>query len=375
MAGGVSAATINKVSVVKVSEQSIREVLASVTLPEDLGVMDSSNSYVRKLRIQGAKVSIELLFYFPVSRIEPGIIEAFGSAVMAIPGVDTVDVTIQTKIQARAVQSGVTRNPSVKNIIAIGSGKGGVGKSTTTVNLALALMQEGAKVGILDADIYGPNQPFMLGATEKPEITPIKQFKPVDRYGIQSMSIGYLVNEKTPMVWRGPMVSGALQQLFRDTLWGELDYLLVDLPPGTGDIQLTLAKKIPVSGAVIVTTPQDVALQDAQKAFEMFNKVNIKTLGVVENMVTHVCTQCGHEEAIFGADGASEFCHNNSLPLLGQLPLALQIRQDISQGKPSVIADPDSAIANRYRMIARKMAATLAQQPKDYSEKFNVVVE
>jgi ATP-binding protein involved in chromosome partitioning len=262
----------------------------------------------------------------------------------------------------------------IKNIIAIASGKGGVGKSTTAVNLALALTLDGARVGILDADIYGPNQPQMLGATERPE-TKDKKLQPVIRYGIQSMSIGYLVDPDSAMIWRGPMVSTALQQLLNDTQWDNLDYLIMDLPPGTGDIQLTMAQKIPVSGAIIVTTPQDIALLDARKAIAMFRKVNVPVLGVVENMSGHVCSQCGHHEAIFGSGGGERLAHQYEVELLGSLPLDMRIREQADGGKPTVIAEPESKLSQTYRSIAQKAVDKLAQIKKRASRFPKIVVE
>lgn len=264
-------------------------------------------------------------------------------------------------------QSGPKKIPNVKRVIAIASGKGGVGKSTTTSNIALALAAKGLRVGILDADIYGPNQPHMLGIKEKPVVTADKKFQPIESHGIQSMSIGYLVDMNTPTIWRGPMVSGALQQLLRDTLWENLDYLLIDLPPGTGDIQLTLVKKVPVDGAIIITTPQDIALLDARKGLEMFKRVDVPVLGIVENMSIHMCSACGHEEAIFGSKGAEKMAQECEVPLLGRLPLALAIRTCADNGKPLVISEPDSKIAQEYCAIARKILAqvsTLAKKTK-----------
>lgn len=278
------------------------------------------------------------------------------------------------QVVSHAVQPGLKPLPQIKNIIAVASGKGGVGKSTTAVNLALALAEH-AKVGILDADIYGPNQPQMLGATEKPE-TIDKKLQPVVRYGIQSMSIGYLIDSDTPMIWRGPMVTTALQQLLNDTNWQNLDYLIIDLPPGTGDIQLTLSQKIPVSGAVIVTTPQDIALLDARKAIAMFRKVNVPVLGVIENMSTHICSQCGHEEAIFGSGGGEQLAKQYEVELLGRLPLDKRIREQADNGKPTVVAEPDSKISHLYREIAKHLLLKLAAQPKNYASKFpNIVVQ
>lgn len=271
---------------------------------------------------------------------------------------------------------GSNKIPNVKNIIAIASGKGGVGKSTTAVNLALALQAEGWRAGILDADIYGPSVPLMLGIQARPEIQEQKKMLPVIGHGIQSMSIGYLIDENTPMIWRGPMVSGALQQLLNDTLWDNLDYLIIDLPPGTGDIQLTLAQKIPVTGAVIVTTPQDLALLDARRAYEMFRKVNVPVLGVVENMSLHVCSQCGHVEPIFGEGGGQEMASQYGISFLGALPLDLHIREQTDSGKPTVISDPDSENAKLYRQIARTLVEKLSLQgPLDSSNFPKIVIQ
>lgn len=256
--------------------------------------------------------------------------------------------------------------PNVKKIIAVASGKGGVGKSTTAVNLALALAAEGARVGILDADIYGPSQPHMLGVGQRrPDVVGEQgrqQMVPIIAQGIQSMSMGYLVTEETPMLWRGPMATGALQQLLMQTRWDNLDYLVIDMPPGTGDIQITLAQKVSVTGAVIVTTPQDIALLDAKKGIEMFRKVNVPVLGVIENMAIHICSNCGHEEHIFGEGGGERIARDYQSELLGALPLDLSIRTGTDEGKPSVAADPESAISQKYRAIARKLMAKVQQQ-------------
>mgnify|MGYP001146974596 CR=1 FL=1 len=259
------------------------------------------------------------------------------------------------------VQEGLA---GIKHIIAVASGKGGVGKSTTSVNLALALAQQGNKVGIVDADIYGPSLQMMLGVAEgtRPEILEQKFFVPVEALGVKSMTMGYLVTEQTPVVWRGPMATGALMQLLNQTLWGELDYLVVDMPPGTGDIQLTLAQQAKLSGAVIVTTPQDIALLDARKAIEMFHKVNIPVLGVVENMAVHSCSQCGHQEHIFGEGGGQKVASEYKTEVLGALPLSLDIRQQADAGKPSVISSPEGDAAMAYGQIATKVAALLAGQ-------------
>ena len=268
------------------------------------------------------------------------------------------------RIHSHAVQSGLTPIARVRNAIAVGSGKGGVGKSTTAVNLALALHLDGAKVGILDADVYGPSIPTMLGLSGKPESPDNKSIEPMRAFGIETMSIGFLVEADTPIIWRGPMATSALTQLFTDTLWGDLDYLLIDLPPGTGDIQLTLAQKIPVAGAVIVTTPQDIATLDAKKALKMFQKVEVPVLGIVENMALHVCSNCGHEEHLFGEGGGQRMAAQYGVPLLGSLPLDIAIREQGDAGRPVVIAAPESTVALAYRQTARAMAAQLALRPR-----------
>ena len=267
-------------------------------------------------------------------------------------------------IAVHAVQPGLSPNPRVRNVVAVGSGKGGVGKSTTAVNLALSLKAEGARVGILDADVYGPSIPAMLGLSGKPESPDNKSIEPMRAFGIEAMSIGFLVEAETPMIWRGPMATSALTQLFNDTLWGDLDYLLVDLPPGTGDIQLTLAQKIPVAGAVIVTTPQDIATLDARKALKMFEKVEVAVLGIVENMALHVCSSCGHQEHLFGEGGGLRMAEQYGVPLLGSLPLDIAIREQGDAGQPVVVAAPDSAVAQAYRQTARALAAQLALRPR-----------
>ena len=289
---------------------------------------------------------------------------------------DDVTLTIDWKVTKHKVQQGVKGISNVKNIIAVASGKGGVGKSTTSVNLALALAAEGAKVGILDADIYGPSQPRMLGTSQRPESIDGKRIEAIESYGLQCMSIGFLIDEEEPMIWRGPMVTQALEQMLNDTNWKDLDYLVIDLPPGTGDIQLTLSQKVPVSGAVIVTTPQDIALLDARKALKMFEKVNVPVMGIIENMSTHICSECGHEEHIFGAGGGDKMAKQYGVELLGDLPLDIVIREDADSGHPTVVSNPDGKIGMAYRTIARRLAARLAKQGKDYSSAFpNIVIK
>jgi ATP-binding protein involved in chromosome partitioning len=291
-------------------------------------------------------------------------------------GISAVSVNVAWRVYAHKVQKDLTPLPNVKNIIAIASGKGGVGKSTTAVNLALALMAEGAKVGILDADIYGPSIPRMLGLSGKPDSKDGHTIEPKVNYGLQAMSIGFLIEEDTPMIWRGPMVTQALTQLLNETNWVDLDYLIIDLPPGTGDIQLTLCQKVPVSGAVIVTTPQDIALLDARKGLKMFEKVDVPVLGIVENMSTHICTKCGHEEHIFGAGGGARMAEQYQVPLLGSLPLAIGIREQADGGTPTVAVDPSSAISQIYRGIARNVAAKLSLHTRNKSIQFpNIVIQ
>ncbi|MDO8954237.1 MAG: iron-sulfur cluster carrier protein ApbC [Gammaproteobacteria bacterium] len=332
---------------------------------------------LKKIAFENNKLLIELEFGFPVEsfaeHIRQGII-AFIHADTALCEL-SIDISIRWKVTAHQVQTGLKSIPSIKNIVAIASGKGGVGKSTVCANLALALAAEGAKVGILDADIYGPSQPHILGSSETPKHEN-KRLIPVECYGLQTMSIGYLVDADNAMIWRGPMVSSALQQLLNDTNWQDLDYLFIDLPPGTGDIQLTLSQKVPVSGAVVITTPQDLSLIDVKRALAMFAKVKVPVLGIIENMSTHICGNCGHQEAIFGSGGGQEMASQFRTPLLGKLPLDGRIREDADNGKPTVVADPDGAITNQYRDIARKLSALLSLQSKNYANKFpNIIIE
>ncbi len=335
-----------------------------------------SSKSARNIKINGTEVSLDIVLGYPAKSVMAEVQELVKNTLLALPGVSEVRLKVSSRIVAHKAQQGVTLLPNVKNIIAVASGKGGVGKSTTSVNLALALAAEGATVGLLDADIYGPSQPQMLGISGRPESTDGKTMDPMLAHGIQAMSIGFLIDPDTPMVWRGPMVTGALEQLLRDTKWRDLDYLVIDLPPGTGDIQLTLAQKIPVTGAIIVTTPQDIALLDARKGLKMFEKVNIPILGIVENMSTHICSQCGHEEAIFGSGGGATMCQDYQLDLLGSLPLDINIRRQSDGGNPSVLADPNSKIAAIYKKIARTAAAKIANSSLDHSTKFpNIVIQ
>ncbi len=329
------------------------------------------------IHLEAGDAEISLTLGYPAEGVAEELAGAVNEAVSSIDGVDSVAVNIDWAIPARGGANTGGEIPGVKNIIAVASGKGGVGKSTTAVNLALALAAEGARVGILDADIYGPSQPKMLGVGQRrPEVieVEVKQMMvPIEAHGIQSISMGYLVTEQTPMVWRGPMVSGALQQLLTQTHWDNVDYLIVDMPPGTGDIQLTLSQKVPVTGAVIVTTPQDIALLDAQKGIEMFRKVKVPVLGVIENMAVHICSNCGHEEHIFGAGGGDRIARDYDNRLLGSLPLDLSIRETTDGGTPTVADDPESEISQRYRTIARALGASLWQGEATKGPEISVV--
>lgn len=322
----------------------------------------------------GSRIEIE--FGVPVGGVRDELLEKLRAAASDV-GVATLDIELTQRIAAHGVQRNLKPLPEVSNIIAVASGKGGVGKSTTAVNIALALKADGAEVGILDADIYGPSQPLMLGLTgQRPTSEDGKTMNPLAAHGLQVMSIGFLIDPDQPMVWRGPMVTSALNQLLNQTRWSNLDYLIVDMPPGTGDIQLTLSQQVPVSGAVIVTTPQDIALLDAKKGLQMFRKVSVPVLGIVENMSTHVCSHCGHEEALFGSGGGTRMAQEYGVTLLGQLPLDIRIREQTDSGTPTVVADPSSPQAAAYRATTRRIAAALATRNKDYSRKFpNIVVE
>ncbi|MFM2320069.1 MAG: iron-sulfur cluster carrier protein ApbC [Pseudomonadota bacterium] len=327
---------------------------------------------VKELTVAGDQVTLKLVQGYPAGTYKDEL-QAEVIASLKQLGASFVSMQFDTVINAHAVQKTVKRHDGIKNIIAVASGKGGVGKSTTAVNLALALLADGAKVGILDADIYGPSQPRMLGISGQPVSDDGRSLQPMRNYGLKAMSIGFLIEEDTPMIWRGPMVTQALEQLLNDTQWGDLDYLVIDLPPGTGDIQLTLSQKIPVSGAIIVTTPQDIALLDARKGLKMFEKVEVPILGVVENMSMHVCSNCGQVEHIFGSGGGESMAEQYHIAYLGGLPLDIQIREQADSGRPTVVADPQGKIAGLYHEIARKASARLARQAKDYSAKFPTI--
>src|SRR6476660_8638652 len=342
------------------SEAAVQDALRQLVDPntgKDFVATRSS----RNIKVAGEDVSLDIELGYPgKSQFEP--IRRQVAQALRQAGARNVAINVTSKVVAHAVQRGVKLVPGIKNIIAVASGKGGVGKSTTAVNLALALSAEGASVGILDADIYGPSQPMMLGIAGRPESKDGKRIEPMEGHGLQASSIGFLIDIDTPMVWRGPMVTQALEQLLKETNWRELDYLVVDLPPGTGDIQLTLAQKVPVTGAVIVTTPQDIALIDAKKGLKMFEKVGIPILGVVENMAIHICSNCGHAEHIFGSGGAERMSKDYDVEVLGSLPLDIRIREQADSGKPTVVADAEGAVAHIYRDIARKIAARIASQ-------------
>ncbi|MCI1007467.1 iron-sulfur cluster carrier protein ApbC [Herbaspirillum sp. C7C8] len=328
----------------------------------------------RNIRVEGGRVLLDVELGYPAASQIAAIRQLVEEALGKLPGVTGVEANVYFKIVAHAVQRGIKLKSNVKNIIAVASGKGGVGKSTTAVNLALALSAEGARVGILDADIYGPSQPMMMGISGQPETKDGKTMEPLENHGLQVSSIGFMIDPDEPMVWRGPIVTQALQQLLDQTNWRDLDYLIVDMPPGTGDVQLTLSQKVPVTGAVIVTTPQDIALLDARKGLRMFEKVGIPILGIVENMSMHVCSNCGHAEPIFGVGGGEKMCADFGVDFLGALPLTMEIRQQTDSGKPTVVADPDGKVAEIYKAIARKVAVKVAEKARDMTSKFPSIV-
>ena len=356
----------------RLTEADVLNVLRGLTDPNTGRDYVRSRS-VRNLKVAGDAVALEIELGYP-AKTRQAAISAELSEALRHAGAAKAEVTVSSRVVPHAVQRGLKLVPGVKNIIAVASAKGGVGKSTTAVNLALALAAEGCTVGLLDADIYGPSQPMMLGISGKPETTDGKSLEPMMGHGIQAISIGFLIDDDTPMVWRGPMVTQALEQLLRDTRWRDLDYLVIDLPPGTGDIQLTLAQRVPVTGAVIVTTPQDIALIDARRGMKMFEKVGVPILGVVENMSVHVCEKCGHESHIFGAGGAQALCRDYGTELLGQLPLDIRIRELADAGRPTVVSDPESRAADIYRRIARRCAVRIADLQKDMSGKIPSIV-
>ncbi|WP_263769742.1 iron-sulfur cluster carrier protein ApbC [Propionivibrio soli] len=353
-------------------QAALKELIDPNTRKDYLSTRSAKN-----IRIDGDRVALDVELGYPAKTQIEAIRSAIVSALKTVPGVASVDANVEVKIVAHAVQRNLKPLPGVKNIIAVASGKGGVGKSTTAANLALALAQEGATVGLLDADIYGPSIPQMLGlAGQQPESKDGQSMEPLVAYGVQTMSIGFMIDVDSPMVWRGPMVTQALEQLLNQTNWRDLDFLIVDMPPGTGDTQLTLAQKVPVTGAIIVTTPQDIALIDARKGLKMFDKVGIPIIGLVENMSIHICSNCGHEEHIFGHGGGEKMCQDYGAEFLGALPLELSIRELADAGKPTVVGAPDSRAADIYRTIARRVAVKVAERSKDMSAKFpNIVVQ
>ncbi len=356
-----------------VNKSAIEAALKSILDPH-LETSLIENQRIKDIKINGQQVELTIELGYPAKSCLPKLRSEVENQILALDGVSDVEVHTSTRVFSHSVQKGVSPISNVKNMIAVASGKGGVGKSTASANLALALSAEGAQVGVLDADIYGPSQPRMLGVRGKPQSKDGKSMQPVFSYHLQTMSIGFLIEEETPMIWRGPMVTQALEQLLKQTAWTDLDYLIIDLPPGTGDTQLTLAQRVPVSGAVIVTTPQDIALLDARKAYRMFEKVEIEVLGVVENMSLHICSNCGHQEHIFGEGGGQRMAQEYGVTYLGAVPLDYKIRRDADRGRPTVVNDPDGEIAQIYRKIARTMAAQLSQQKKDFTADFPSIV-
>ena len=355
-----------------VSEPDLLQALGTVQDPHT-GKDFVSTRALRNLQVSGGDVAFDVELGYPAKSLIPALRSSLIAAAKGVAGVDNVSVNINFKVAAHAVQRGVQLLPGVKNIIAVASGKGGVGKSTTAANLALALAAEGARVGVLDADIYGPSQPMMMGINRRPDSLDGKNMEPLENHGVQVMSIGFLVNQDEAMIWRGPMATQALDQLLRQTNWRDLDYLIVDMPPGTGDIQLSLSQRVPMTGAVIVTTPQDIALLDAKKGIKMFEKVGVPILGIVENMAVHVCTNCGHAEHIFGEGGGKRMAADYQMDYLGALPLDMQIRLQADSGTPTVVADPDGEVAQIYKQVARTVAVKIAQQAKDFSSKFPTI--
>jgi ATP-binding protein involved in chromosome partitioning len=355
-----------------ITEASLLQALQTVVDP-NTGKDFVTTKQLKQLKIEGADVAFDVELGYPAKSQVGALRRGLIAAARSVPGVQNVSANLTTRIVPHAVQRGVQLLPKVKNIVAVASGKGGVGKSTTEANLALALAAEGAAVGILDADIYGPSQPTMMGIEGRPDSADGKTMTPMENYGVQVMSIGFLVEADNPMIWRGPMATQALEQLLRQTNWAELDYLIVDMPPGTGDIQLTLSQRVPLTGAVIVTTPQDIALLDAKKGLKMFEKVGVPILGIVENMAVHVCTNCGHVEHIFGAEGGKRMAAEYGVDYLGALPLNLSIRVQADSGRPTVVSDADGEIAALYRTVARQVAVKIAQKAKDFSARFPTI--
>jgi ATP-binding protein involved in chromosome partitioning len=355
-----------------ITQDAIMGALKSVADPNTHKEFAATRS-LKNLQVADGDVSFDLELGYPAKSQHAAIRKALVAAARTVPGVENVSVNIVTKVISHAVQRGVQLMPNVKNIIAVASGKGGVGKSTTAANLALALAAEGASVGLLDADIYGPSQPMMMGIEGRPDSPDGKTMEPMQRHGVQVMSIGFLVDQDQAMIWRGPMATQALEQLLRQTNWKDLDYLIVDMPPGTGDIQLTLSQRVPMTGAVIVTTPQDIALLDAKKGIKMFEKVGVPILGIVENMAVHICSNCGHAEHIFGSDGGKKMAAEYQMDYLGALPLDIKIRLQADSGAPTVVADPEGDVAGIYKAVARQVAVGISEKAKDFSSKFPTI--
>jgi ATP-binding protein involved in chromosome partitioning len=355
-----------------VTESALLDALKTVTDPHT-GKDVVSSRQLKNLKVDGSDVSFDVELGYPAKSLHAGLRRQCIDAARTVPGVGNVSVNVSSRVVAHAAQRGVPLLPGVKNIIAVASGKGGVGKSTTAVNLALALAAEGATVGVLDADIYGPSQPMMLGISGRPDSLDGKTMEPMQGHGLQVASIGFLVEPDQAMIWRGPMATQALDQLLRQTNWRDVDYLIVDMPPGTGDIQLTLSQRVPITGAIIVTTPQDIALLDAKKGLAMFEKVGVPILGLVENMAVYCCPNCGHTEHIFGADGGKKMAAQYQLDYLGALPLNMSIRIQADSGRPTVVAEPDGEIANLYKTVARQVALKIAEKAKDFSSKFPTI--
>jgi ATP-binding protein involved in chromosome partitioning len=359
-----------------ITEQTIQTTLKTVIDP-NTGKDFVASREVRNIRVSGNDVSLDIELGYPAKSQIDDLRASVITALKTIPGIGNISANVYSKVVTHAVQRGVKLIPGVKNIIAVASGKGGVGKSTTAVNLALALAAEGATVGLLDADIYGPSLPQMLGIAEnRPEAADNNGLEPMEAHGLQTMSIGLLIDPEQPMVWRGPMVTQALTQLLTETRWRDVDYLVIDMPPGTGDIQLTLSQQVPVTGAVIVTTPQDIALLDARKGLKMFEKVGVPILGIVENMSIHICSKCGHEEHIFGSGGGGRMATDYKVDLLGALPLDMAIRVQMDGGKPTMVSDPTGRVAQIYKDIARRVAVKVAERARDHTSKFpNIVIK
>lgn len=352
-----------------ITPETIREALSGV-VDENLQTDYVSAGWVKNVAIDGNAVSLTVEMGYPAKSLHAFIRNRLVAALKKVEGIGDVHIDVTTNILTHAVQRGVKPLPGVRNIIAVSSGKGGVGKSTVTANLALALAAEGARVGVLDADIYGPSQPTLMGISEKPTSSDGQHFDPVERYGLQLMSIGFMMDSVQPLAWRAPMITQALMQLLVQTKWRDLDYLLIDMPPGTGDIQLTLSQKAPLTGAVVVTTPQDVAVLDAKKGLMMFRKMNVDILGIVENMSSYVCTHCGQIEHIFGKDGGKLMSEAYGVDSLGEIPLNIAVREQTDKGKPVVVAEPDGLMSRILRDIAYRLAAKVALKPKDMTGMF-----